>query len=133
MVTLHILQLLQDNGFGTIDALADGLYFETLPLNGRGVAIFSRGTSLRRGQRTQQSFDLYSRGTDNLNGAEKLEQIKEYFDNNFVQCTLPTTELSSNLYTRASIEVVSNVENLGLDETDRIIFRLSAVITYNKE
>lgn len=131
MVTLHILQLLADNGFGAISGANRTLFYEKLPLDKKGVAIFSRGTPLSRGSRDAQSFDLYSRGESDLLGADKLEKIKEWFDNNFTLCDLPLTAKSNKLYKNATIEVISNVENLGLDENDRVIFRLAAVVNYN--
>lgn len=133
MVTLHILQLLEDEGFGTIDAIENGLYWEKMPLNGKGVGIYSRGTELRRGLRTSQAFDLYSRGTSDLLGADKLEKIKEFFDSTYgTLCDLPVTAKSNKLYTKVKIENTSNVDNLGLDENNRIVFRLSAEVTYSK-
>ena len=130
MVTLHILQLLQDNSFGVIDATSNGLFYESLPLDVTGVAIYSRGTSLERGKVTTQSFDLYSRGKTNLLGADKLEKILSYFKDNFVQCQLPTTPKSLKKYLATTITPTSNVENLGLDENDRVVFRVSADIKY---
>lgn len=133
MITLHILQLLEDNGFGTIDATVDGLYWEKLPLNGIGVAIFSRGTTIGRGLREIQAFDLYARGSSDLKGADTLEKIKEYIDDNYVTCTLPITPKSIKEYTRVTLEITGSVENLGLDEQDRLIFRISGEAIYDKE
>lgn len=132
MITLHILQLLEDEGFGTIDATTDGLYWEKLPLKGIGVAIFSRGTAMSRATRTSQQFDLYSRGTSDLLGADKLEKIAEYVRANFVACTLPTTPKSNKVYENVTLEVTGAIENLGLDETDRVIFRLPLEVKYDK-
>jgi len=132
MITLHIIQLLQNEGFGTIDAPVNGLFWEKLPLNSTGVAIFSRGTELGRGLRSSQAFDLYSRGTSDLRGADNLEKIMEYIEGNFVQCDLPLTAKSNKQYKKATIVMTSNVENLGLDENDRLIFRISAEVNYNK-
>lgn len=133
MITLHILQLLEDNGFGTIDAKVNGLYWEELPLDGIGVAIFSRGATIGRGSRNIQAFDLYARGSSNLKGADTLEKIKEYIDNNYVTCTLPVTPKSTKQYTRVTLEITGNIENLGLDEQDRLIFRISGEAIYDKE
>jgi hypothetical protein len=132
MVTLHIAQLLEDEGFGTIDANTNGLYWEKLPLGKQGVGIMSRGIPLSRGTRNIQAFDLYSRGSSDLQGADKLEKIKEFIDDTYVVCNLPTTPKSTKLYSNASLEVTGNIENIGLDENDRIIFRLAAEVIYNK-
>lgn len=132
MITLHILQLLEDEGFGTIDATSDGLFWEKLPLEVTGVAIYSRGSALSRGTRKVQQFDLYSRGENDLLGADKLEKIQEFINSNFVVCDLPLTTNSNKQYSAVTLEVTSSVENLGLDENDRLIFRLGVEAKYNK-
>lgn len=131
MVTLHILQLLQDNGFGTIDT---DLFWEKLPLNKAGVAIYSRGGAVTYGKRKiGQNFDLYSRGTSDLRGADKLEKIQEFFAEEYTVCTLPTTAKSLKEYKKCRIVPTSTVQNQGIDENDRVIFVTSAQIIYEKD
>lgn len=128
MITLHILQLLEDEDFGTIDT---DLFWEKLPLDKNGVAILSRGSELNRQTSKIQAFDLYSRGVNDLLGADKLEKIWEYFTRLQV-CTLPTTEKSNKLYKGVRF-APGSIENLGLDETDRLVFRMSCEVVYIKE
>ena len=133
MIALHLLQLLEDEGFGTIDDKSGGLFYEKLPLGAVGVAIFSRGGPMGKGRRNEQSFDLYARGANDLLGADKLEKIKEYFEQNETTCQLPIVPgLSNKIYSSATVEMTDNVENLGLDENDRVVFRLSGRVNYNK-
>lgn len=40
---------------------------------------------------------------------------------------------SNKVYKNAAIIMTSNIENIGLDEMDRVIFRVAAQIIYNKE
>lgn len=131
MVTLHLLQRLADDGFGTID---ETLFWEKLPLNKHGVAIFSRGGPTERGRNRQaQNFDLYSRGTSDLRGADQLEKILEFMSENYIQCDLPIVPDKSNkIYRKVQITPISNVENLGLDDNDRVVFSLSGQIIYRK-
>lgn len=132
MVTLHILRYLQENGFGTIDT---DLFFEKLPLDKTGVAIYSRGGERAYGRsRCVQNFDLYCRGSSDLTGADKLDKIAAFFSENYDNlCDLPTISgVSNRQYTNARITVIDNVENLGLDDNDRIIYRLGATIIYAK-
>lgn len=131
MITLHLLQLLEDDGFGTID---DSLFWEKLPLNKNGVAIFSRGGPTERGRNRQaQNFELYSRGETDLLGADKLEKILEFMSENYTQCDLPIVVGKSNkLYRKVQITPTSNVQNLGQDENDRVVFSLSAQVIYRK-
>lgn len=133
MVTLHLLEYLKANSFGT--AIDTDLFFEKLPLDKTGVAIFSRGGERTYGRRNAvQRFDLYSRGTSDLTGADKLDKIATFFSDNYDNlCELPTVPgVSNRRYTRARITAIDNVENLGLDENDRVIYRLGAQIIYEK-
>lgn len=133
MVTLHILQYLQDNGFGTRD---ENLFFEKLPLDAVGVAIFSRGGEKTYGRRRAvQRFDLYSRGVDDMTGMDVLDKISTFFSDNFDDlCNLPTIPgVSNRQYQKARITGIGNVENLGLDENDRVIYRLGCEIIYAKQ
>lgn len=133
MITLHLLQYLKENGFGT--AIDTDLFFEKLPLDKTGVAIFSRGGERTYGRRrAEQRFDLYSRGTSNLTGYDKLEKIATFFSDQYDElCTLPTVpSVSNRQYTKARITTIDNIENLGLDENDRVVYRLGATIIYEK-
>jgi hypothetical protein len=133
MVTLHLLEYLKDNGFGT--AIDTDLFFEKLPLGKNGVAIFSRGGERTYGRRRAgQRFDLYCRGSSDLLGADKLEKIATFLSDNYDElCELPTIPgVSNRRYAKARITTIDNIENLGLDENDRVIFRLGAEIIYEK-
>lgn len=133
MVTLHLLQYLLENGYGT--ALDTDLFFEKLPLDKTGLAIYSRGGEGSYGRsRAVQSFDLYSRGTSDLTGADKLDKIKAFFAENYDNlCELPTVpNISNRQYKKARITTIGGVENLGIDENDRVIFRLGASVIYEK-
>jgi hypothetical protein len=132
MVSLHLLQYLQEGGFGTLET---SLFFEKLPLGKTGIAIFSRGGERAYGRKlAAQNFDLYSRGSSDLLGYDKLEKIAEYFANNYDNlCQLPIIQnVSNRLYKKARITTIGNIENIGLDENDRVIFRLGATIIYEK-
>lgn len=132
MVTLHLLQYLQENGFGTLNT---DLFFEVLPLDKTGVAIFSRGGERAYGRRTSsQRFDLYCRGSDNMTGYDKLEKIATFFSDSYADlCELPTVpDISERQYGKARINVIDNIENMGLDANDRVIYRLGAQIVYQK-
>lgn len=132
MITLHLLQYLADNGFGTLDT---DLFFEKLPLGKKGVAIFSRGGERTYGRRRAgQRFDLYSRGSSDLTGADILDKIGTFFSDNYDElCTLPTIPgVSNRQYAKARITTIDNIENIGLDENDRVIFRLGAEVIYEK-
>jgi hypothetical protein len=133
MITLHLLQYLKENGFGT-DIDTD-LFFEKLPLDKTGVAIFSRGGERTYGRRRAvQAFDLYSRGSSDMAGYDKLEKIATFFSDNYDDlCTLPIIpDVSNRTYKKARITTIDNIENLGLDENDRVVYRLGATVIYEK-
>lgn len=138
MITLRILKLLEQNGFGTVDVngtvKTNGLYFEKMPQGATGVAIYSRGAAMGKGVRVSQAFDLYSRGTDDLEGYQKLEQITELMRGSLTVCSLPpVTGFDETNYTHCSIVPVSNIENAGTDENDRVLYSMTAQITYTLE
>lgn len=132
MITLHLLQHLEDNGFGNINQT---LLWEKLPLNTNGIAIFSRGGETFRSGRAVQQFDLYSRGSSDIQGAQDLEKIWIFFTET-KHCDLPKVTsgscLSDKQYQNCVIEAQSALENLGLDRGDRVLFRWSYQINYNK-
>lgn len=140
MITLHVLQLLADNGFGTMALTGNEtghnlLHFEKLPLDKHGVFIMSVGSPLSRGQRTTQTFDLYARGQNDIEGAKKLEDMLTFFANNcWPTCSLPAVPgYSENTYKNCLIQPISNITNIGQDSTDRVIYSVSATVTYRKE
>lgn len=130
MLTLHILKFLEDEDFGTI---AVDLFWEDFPLNKNGVAIYSRAGTMYRGRKAVQAFDLYSRAESAPQAADKLEKIWEMFVDNYVVCDLPVVpNVSEKLYTSVRFVPIANIENLGKDETDRLLFRLSMEAIYTK-
>lgn len=139
MITLHIAKLLQDNGYGTIaltgnETGSNLIFFEKLPIGKTGVFVMSRGNTLSRGTRRTQSFDIYARGTNDINGAKRLKDILKFFGQRYEACDLPTvTGYSDEVYTNIVIEPTFNITNVGLDATDRVIYSVSATITYNEE
>lgn len=140
MITLHVLKLLENEGFGTIalqgNETGDTLLFlEKLPVGKEGIYIMSRGASLDRGQRKSLNFDLFARGANDMEGYQKLEEILHFFSNEcYPVCQLPIVEgYSQNQYKNAAIIPIGNIENVGVDETDRVIYTMTAQIIYQKE
>ena len=142
MITLHIAKYLETLGLGTFDVAGtiktNGIYTEFLDTGKTGITIYSRGAALSRGTRTTQAFDLYARGTNNIDGYKKLEQaIKTLQDNYNDQCSLPTPimlgiqTLSDKQYTNIVIEPISGVENVGADATNRVIYSATFTIKFD--
>lgn len=134
MIALHILKLLENNGFGVIDT---DLFFEDAPLDNNGVPIqgvwiVSRGTGVTRLNIGNQNFDIYSRYTNKLTGAIKLENILTFLKEAYGDvCTLPTVPPHSfTEYYDVIIEPTSGVENAGTDEQDKVVRVISGNVKY---
>lgn len=134
MITLHILQLLQDEGFGTIDT---DMFWEEMPVdqtggNIDGLWIISRGDPIARGRRTSQTFDIYTRYKNKITGSLQLHNILKYFNENYVQCTLPSTEGSDLVFEDVTIEPSANIENAGIDDNGKVIRVISGQVIYRE-
>lgn len=135
MIALHILKLLENEGFGTIDT---DLFFEEVPLDGNGVPrqgiwIVERGTDVNRFNTQTQNFDIYSRYTNKLTGYKKLEAILDYLQEAYGNvCTLPAVPPhSSTVYENVRLTPTSSVENVGVDENNKIVRVISGTVQYS--
>lgn len=140
MITLHVGQLLKDKGYGELalegDETGENLIFiEKLPIGKTGIALMSRGDPIARGQRISQSFDIYSRGTDDVEGHQRLEAVLDFFLKEcYPVCTLPKVpDYSEEVYTKSVIMPTFNIQNVGVDGADRVIYLASAQVIYRKE
>ena len=136
MIALHILKLLENEGFGTIDS---DLFFEEAPLDGQGKPkqgcwIVERGTSVNRFNTQTQNFDIYSRYTNKLTGYKKLEGILDFLQEAYGEvCELPAVPPhSSTVYENVRIEPTSSVENVGTDVDNKVVRVISGTVQYNK-
>ncbi len=136
MITLSILKLLENEGFGTIDT---DLFWEDAPLDSQGnpkngVWIVPRGSTYGRFIKTQ-AFDIYSRNANKVTSSKKLEDILEYLQEAYGEvCELPTVPpYSTTRYYDVQIVPTSSVENVGADDQDKIVRVISGQINYKKE
>lgn len=136
MIALHILKLLANEGFGTIDT---DLFFEEAPLNSSGVPqegvwIVERGSDVTRFTTHTQNFDIYSRYTNKTTGYKKLEAILDFLQEAYGDvCELPTVPpYSTTLYTDVRITPTSSVENAGVDDNGKVVRVISGTVQYNK-
>lgn len=135
MILLHVLQLLEDEGLGTID---QDLFYGKAPIvdgeSKTGVVIFERGGNVNhRNTGLVQTFDMHSRHQFDTYAADQLEKILEKFQELWPTCTLPQVpQYSTKTYENTTINPITNVENLGLDEEGRNVYRLSGEVIYRK-
>lgn len=135
MITLSFLKLLQDSGFGTIDT---DLFFQKLTLDKTGLYISDIGDPLVRGQRKTQSFELYSRAENDVDGYKQLSAILEFLEESYSGvCELPEVIIQGRTLTRGYSNVTilptGNITNVGLDGNNRIIYAIQGQIIYKKE
>lgn len=132
MITLNLLQLLENNNLGKIDV---DLFWEKLTLGKVGVYISSLGNPSTRGSRKIQTFELYSRGTTDVTGCRKLMDIVSFLNSSYGVCTLPRVlgangNVLSEKIENVTIMPCSSVTNSGLDENGRIIWTATGTILY---
>ncbi len=129
MITLSLLQYLEDNGFGTID---EDLFWEKLGVDAIGAYITSVGQPRERGMRHRQDYVIYSRGLTDIQGYDKLNKIRSFLDQSYDICTLPSVPsvAESEEYNNVTIMPPSSITNSGEDSEGRVIWSLTGTIYY---
>lgn len=129
MITLNLLKLLENNGFGTIEK---DLFWQKMTLGKTGVYIASIGNPTTRGNRSMQSFELYSRGSTDVAGYRQLKDIVDFLNASYSVCTLPAVSINGTLiaYEVENITIMpcSTISNGGLDDNGRIIWTATGTI-----
>lgn len=139
MITLHIMKLLEDSGFGTLMLTGEEsgdrkLWWQKLPVGQTGIYVIDNGAPMGRGIRKTQSFDIYARGEDDVEGNKRLKEILDFFEAEGMRhCNLPIVEgYSDDEYKNVAIYPTSNLQNIGSDDTDRVIWVASAQVIYKE-
>lgn len=129
MITLSFLQLLQDNGFGVLD---ESLFFQKLTLDKEGIYISDIGEPIGRGSRDVQSFELYARGKNDIEGYKLLTEIRDFLKNSYSAiCELPPVpQHNVEGYKNITLSKPSTITNVGLDANNRTIYSLQSQIIY---
>lgn len=128
MITLSLLQYLEDNNFGKID---EDLFFEKLTYDKVGIYIASIGELSERGTVKSQSYELYSRGKSDLDGYRRLKRVLDFLEESFDVCTLPAFEHEGKGIENITILRPSTITNYGLDSGGRIIYSATGKILIN--
>lgn len=130
MITLSLLQLLEDNNLGVVDK---DLFWQKLSLNKKGIYVVDTGQPQDRGVRRIQRFDLYSRGKNDIDGYEKLMEVVDFLNSKYGEvCTLPKANIydGSKAYENVTIMPVSTPTNIGEDAQGRIIWSAFGELIY---
>lgn len=131
MITLSLLKFIENNGLGVID---QNLFWQKLTLDKVGIYIADIGQTKERGGRNIVQFELYSRGSDDVDGYKRLQAILDLLNNNYVVCALPSVQSGSQTITEGFSNVTimppSSISNYGLDSQGRIIYSATGTLYY---
>lgn len=132
MITLSFLKLLENEGFGTIDV---GLFFQKLTLGKKGIYIADIGNPVAKGSRDSQGYELLARGDSDVDGYNKLTEIRKFLVRNYSNiCELPAVPpISSASYTNIELSKPSTITNVGLDAQNRIIYSMTGTIIFKEK
>lgn len=129
MITLNLLKLLENNNLGEIDK---DLFWQKMTLGEYGVYISSIGNPTVRGNRTMTSFEMYSRGRNDVDGYKRLKNIVDFLNASYSICKLPSVSLGNQVIADAveniTIMPCSTITNGGLDDNNRIIWTATGTI-----
>lgn len=139
MIALHFMQYLSDNGFGTIQS---DIWYGILPVGDRyqpegdEIAVIEVGGEVRKKGNCKQELEIWGRGCNGrwIQMAKKLHAIIELLKEDCCP-TLPPIVSGcctddGHIYNYVFIRPIGNVENLGTDSENNMLYRIRVEITY---
>lgn len=132
MITLSFLKLLENEGFGTID---EDLFFQKLTLDKKGIYISDIGDPVAKGARDTQSYELYARGANDVDGYKLLTEIRRFLIQEYSNiCELPAVPpITTDVYANVELSRPSTITNVGLDDQNRIIYSMAGTIIFKEK
>ena len=128
IVTLSLLQYLQDNGLGVLD---HNLFWEKLGLGLDGLYITDLGTNQNRGLMHRITYEMFSRDKDDLVAFTKLQQVANFLQDSYEVCRLPAVpQYGAEMIKNVTIMPPSAITNAGEDTNGHIIYSLNGSIIY---
>lgn len=128
MITLSLLKHIENGKFGKIDK---DLFFQKLALDKKGVYISDVGSQTPRGGRYAQGYELYSRGSSDVDGYKRLAAIIKYLNDSYGVCRLPAVPpVTDKEYKNVTIMPLSTITTVGEDANGRMIYSASGIIYY---
>jgi hypothetical protein len=129
VLTLSILQFLQNNGFGTID---QDLFWEKLGLGRDGLYISDLGASQSRTTRPNTGYSIYCRAKDDLTAYAKLQEVADFIRASYGVCNLPAAEgYTDDGFGGVTLMPPSTISNNGQDENGRVIYSITGQVYYS--
>lgn len=128
MITIALLQFLEDHGIGTIDT---DLFWQDIGLDKDGLYITNIGQAQERGSRRVQRYELYARGKNHLESLKLLESAIELINNSYNECALPgVAKYNVPSYTNITLMPTTTPTRVGKDTNGRIIWSAAGNIIY---
>ncbi len=133
MILLSLLQHFENEGLGTID---DDLCWGKMGLDHDGIYIAELGGSQNRGTRRNMSYQIFSRGANDVQAYKRLETIRQLLVEAYGEvCELPAVvdqdgvEISEG-FNNVLIATPSTISNDGLDAQGRTMYSIIGTIYY---
>jgi len=128
MITIALLQFLENNGIGTID---QDMFWQNIGLDAEGLYIVNIGQAQTRGSRRVQRYEIYARNKSKLAGLKLLESVIELINNSYSVCELPAVEkYDVPAFGNITLMPLSTPTRVGEDANGRIIWSTSGNIIY---
>lgn len=130
MITLSFLQLLQDNDLGVLD---ESLFFQKMSFDKKeGISIVNIGEPKNRGSRTVQSYELLSRGSNDVTGYKQLEAVRDFIVSRTSKiCKMPDIpRYDVEGHERVKLMEPSTISSIGPDANERVIYSIQGRIIY---
>lgn len=127
MITLNLLKLLEDNGFGKIDK---NLFWQKLGLGKIGLYISNISVNGERGKRRVQHYEIFSIGKNDVDGLKQIEAVAKLLKESYAINELPEVKGICEAVRNVAILPPSTVSNVGENEQGRIVYSISGEIIY---
>lgn len=128
MITIALLQFLENHGIGTID---QDMFWQNIGLDAEGLYIVNIGQAQTRGSRRVQRYEIYARNKSKLAGLKLLESVIELINNSYSVCELPAVEkYDVPAFGNITLMPLSTPTRVGEDANGRIIWSTSGNIIY---
>ena len=128
MITIALLQFLENNGIGTIDT---DMFWQNIGTDAEGLYIVNIGQAQARGSRRVQRYEIYVRNKSKLAGLQLLESVIALISNSYSVCELPAVEkYDVPAYGNITLLPLSTPTRVGEDANGRIIWSASGNIIY---
>ena len=127
MITLNLLKLLENNGFGKIDK---NLFWQKLGLGKTGLYITNIAENSYRGRRKSQHYEIFSIGKNDVEGLKQIEAVAKFLRENYAINELPAVDGVCEKVRNVAIMPPSTISNVGENSQGRVVYSISGEIIY---